>query len=161
MNSNGRVGIGYDVHPLVPGRPLVLGGVRIPFEKGLMGHSDADVLVHAACDAVLGAAGLGDIGHHFPDSDPLYKNIFSVELLRRCAAMIKAREYKVVNLDATVFAQAPKLAPHCCAMQKVMADALGCLEGQINIKATTTEGLGNIGRGEGMAAMCIVLIEKL
>jgi len=151
--------MGYDVHPLVPGRPLVLGGVKIPFEKGLMGHSDADVLVHAACDALLGAAGLGDIGLHFPDSDPEYKGIFSIELLRRCTAMIQDRQFKLVNLDATLFAQAPKLAPYRCAMQKTLAAALDCPESRVNIKATTTEGLGNIGRGDGMAAMCVVLID--
>ncbi len=156
-----RIGMGYDVHRLVAGRPLVLGGITIPFEKGLAGHSDADVLVHAACDAVLGAAGLGDIGQHFPDHDPSYKNIFSIELLRRCTAMLQARHYELINLDATVFAQAPKLAPHRAAMQQAMARALDCREAQVNIKATTTEGLGPIGREEGMAAMCIVLIRKV
>jgi 2-C-methyl-D-erythritol 2,4-cyclodiphosphate synthase len=161
VKSDMRIGMGYDVHPLAAGRPLVLGGVVIPFEKGLMGHSDADVLVHAACDALLGAAGLGDLGDHFPDTDPSYKDIYSIQLLRRCKAMIQERHFQVVNLDATIFAQAPKMAPHRSAMQKTMAAALDCAADQVNIKATSTEGLGNIGRGEGMAAMCVVLIENL
>lgn len=153
-----RIGTGYDVHRLVPGRPLVLGGVTIPFEKGLLGHSDADVLVHAACDALLGAAGLADIGHHFPDSDERYKNIYSIELLRRSYALVRERKYTLINMDATIFAQAPKLAPHRDAMQKTMAQAMQVSPDQINIKATTTEGLGEVGAGEGMAAMCVALI---
>jgi 2-C-methyl-D-erythritol 2,4-cyclodiphosphate synthase len=153
-----RIGTGYDVHRLIAGRPLVLGGVTIPFEKGLLGHSDADVLVHAACDALLGAAGLADIGHHFPDSDTLYKNIYSIELLRRTYELVRERGYLLINMDATVFAQAPKLAPHREAMQQTMARAMGVSADQINIKATTTEGLGQVGAGEGMAAMCVALI---
>jgi len=153
-----RIGTGYDVHRLVAGRPLVLGGVTIPFEKGLLGHSDADVLVHAACDALLGAAGLADIGHHFPDSDARYKNIYSIELLRRTYELVRERGYLLINMDATVFAQAPKLAPHREAMQQTMARAMGVSTDQINIKATTTEGLGQVGAGEGMAAMCVALI---
>lgn len=155
-----RIGTGYDVHRLVAGRPLVLGGVTIPFEKGLLGHSDADVLVHAACDALLGAAGLADIGHHFPDSDARYKNIYSIELLRRTYELVRERGYLLINMDATVFAQAPKLAPHREAMQQTMAQAMQVSADQINIKATTTEGLGEVGAGEGMAAMCVALIGK-
>lgn len=155
-----RIGTGYDVHRLVPGRPLVLGGVTIPFEKGLLGHSDADVLVHAACDALLGAAGLADIGHHFPDSDARYKNIYSIELLQRTYELVRERGYVLINMDATVFAQAPKLAPHREAMQQTMARAMQVSTDQINVKATTTEGLGEVGAGEGMAAMCVALIGK-
>lgn len=155
-----RIGTGYDVHRLVAGRPLVLGGVTIPFEKGLLGHSDADVLVHAACDALLGAAGLADIGHHFPDSDARYKNIYSIELLRRTYELVRERGYLLINMDATVFAQAPKLSPHREAMQQTMARAMQVSADQINIKATTTEGLGEVGAGEGMAAMCVALIGK-
>jgi 2-C-methyl-D-erythritol 2,4-cyclodiphosphate synthase len=155
-----RIGTGYDVHRLVPGCPLVLGGVTIPFEKGLLGHSDADVLVHAACDALLGAAGLADIGHHFPDSDARYKGIYSIELLRRTYELVNERGYALINMDATVFAQAPKLAPHREAMRQTMARAMQVSPDQINIKATTTEGLGEVGAGEGMAAMCVALIGK-
>jgi 2-C-methyl-D-erythritol 2,4-cyclodiphosphate synthase len=155
-----RIGSGYDVHRLIAGRPLVLGGVTIPFEKGLLGHSDADVLVHAACDALLGAAGLADIGHHFPDSDARYKNIYSIELLRRTYELVRQRGYLLINMDATVFAQAPKLSPHRQAMQQTMAQAMLVPADRINIKATTTEGLGEVGAGEGMAAMCVALIDK-
>jgi len=155
-----RIGTGYDVHRLIAGRPLVLGGVTIPFEKGFLGHSDADVLVHAACDALLGAAGLADIGHHFPDSDARYKNIYSIELLRRTYELVREHGYLLINMDATVFAQAPKLAPHRESMQQTMAQAMGVSADQINVKATTTEGLGEVGAGEGMAAMCVVLIGK-
>jgi 2-C-methyl-D-erythritol 2,4-cyclodiphosphate synthase len=155
-----RIGTGYDVHRLVAGRPLVLGGVTIPFEKGLLGHSDADVLVHAACDALLGAAGLADIGHHFPDSDARYKNIYSIELLRQTYELVRKSGYLLINMDATVFAQAPKLAPHREAMQQTMAQAMKVSADQINVKATTTEGLGEVGAGEGMAAMCVALIGK-
>ncbi len=155
-----RIGTGYDVHRLIAGRPLVLGGVTIPFEKGLLGHSDADVLVHAACDALLGAAGLADIGHHFPDSDARYKNIYSIELLRRTYELVRERGYLLINMDATVFAQAPKLSPHREAMQQTMARAMQVSADQINVKATTTEGLGEVGAGEGMAAMCVALIGK-
>lgn len=155
-----RIGTGYDVHRLIAGRPLILGGVTIPFEKGLLGHSDADVLVHAACDALLGAAGLADIGHHFPDSDARYKNIYSIELLRRTYELVRERGYVLINMDATVFAQAPKLSPHREAMQQTMAQAMQVSADQINIKATTTEGLGEVGAGEGMAAMCVALIDK-
>lgn len=155
-----RIGTGYDVHRLVPNRPLVLGGVEIPYEKGLLGHSDADVLVHAACDALLGAAGLGDIGRHFPDTDARFKDIYSITLLEHSYRMIRERGYLLVNMDATIFAQAPKLAPFHAAMAKTMAAAMQTDAGRINIKATTTEGLGYVGNGEGMAAMCTVLISR-
>jgi len=160
MSSTLRTGIGYDVHRLAVGRPLVLGGVTIPFDKGLLGHSDADVLVHAACDALLGAAGLGDLGRHFPDNDPQYKDIYSIELLNRSFALLKAQEYGLVNLDATIFAQKPKLLPYHGAMRRTMAAALDTDVTNINIKATTTEGLGQVGGGDAMAALCTVLIEK-
>lgn len=155
-----RIGMGYDVHRLVSGRPLVLGGVGIPFDKGLLGHSDADVLVHAACDALLGAAGLGDLGIHFPDNDPAYKDIYSIELLKNSMALIRSRGFELVNLDAVIIAQAPKLSPYRDTIKRTMADAMACDETAINIKATTTEGLGYTGTGEGMAAQCVVLIRK-
>lgn len=155
-----RIGTGYDVHRLVTARPLVLGGVTIPFEKGLLGHSDADVLTHAVCDALLGAAGLGDIGLHFPDSDKRYRNIYSISLLEQCMEKVRAAGYSLVNLDATVFAEAPKLAPHREAMRQKLADALQTPVNCINVKATTTEGLGYVGTGEGMAATCTVLIQE-
>lgn len=154
-----RVGIGNDVHRLVAGRDLVLGGVKIPFEKGLLGHSDADVLVHAICDALLGAAGRGDIGEHFPDSDPEFKDIFSIRLLERTHSLLMSMGFKVVNLDTTVFAEKPKLSPHKGAMRQKIAETLKLSPSQVNIKATTTEGLGLIGEGEGIGAMCIALIE--
>lgn len=154
-----RVGMGYDVHRLTSGRSLVLGGITIPFDKGLLGHSDADVLTHAICDALLGAAGLGDLGQHFPDSDPAYKDIYSIELLMRSYAAVRKAGYRLVNLDATVFAQAPKIAPHKAAIQDKLAQALNVDSRFVSVKATTTEGLGTIGAGEGMAAMCVVLIQ--
>ena len=153
-----RVGIGYDIHRLVKGRPLILGGVSIDYEKGLMGHSDADVLVHAICDALLGAAGIGDIGIHFPDSDPQYKGISSLVLLSETCSLLTEAGHRVVNLDATVFAEAPRLAPHNQEMKTVLAQAMKINPTAINIKATTTEGLGVIGKGEGIGAMCIALI---
>ncbi len=155
-----RIGIGYDVHRLVAGRSLILGGVTIPFEKGLLGHSDADVLVHAVCDALLGAAGLGDIGRHFPDSDERYKDISSIVLLRECHRMLREHGHALVNLDATIFAEAPRLAPYNEAMRRTLAEALTMAADCVNIKATTTEGLGFVGKGEGMAAMCVVLIDS-
>jgi 2-C-methyl-D-erythritol 2,4-cyclodiphosphate synthase len=154
-----RIGLGYDVHRLVEGRPLVLGGVTIPFEKGLEGHSDADVLVHAACDALLGAAGEGDIGRQFPDTDPRYKGIYSIRLLESTLTILRAKGFSVVNLDAVVFAETPKLQPYREDIQEIMARAIGIDPQRINVKATTTEGLGHIGRGEGIAAMCIVLLD--
>ena len=156
-----RVGTGYDVHRLVVGRKLVLGGVTIPFEKGLAGHSDADVLVHAVCDALLGAAGLGDIGRHFPDTDPAYKDIFSIRLLELTAVKLRRLGFTAVNVDATVLAQAPKLAPFMDAMRDNIAAALGIPAEGVNLKATTTEGLGFVGLGEGLAAMSVVLIQSV
>ena len=154
-----RIGLGHDVHQLVPERKLILGGVVIPFAKGLLGHSDADVLLHAICDALLGAAGLGDIGLHFPDSDPAYKDIDSMRLLRATYGMVLQKGLKLGNLDATIFAQAPKIAPYRVQMIRNIASALGVDADCINLKATTTEGLGAIGRGEGIAATCVVLLE--
>ena len=153
-----RIGIGYDVHRLVYGRKLVLGGVTIPFEKGLLGHSDADVLVHALCDALLGAAGLGDIGLHFPDTDPELKDIYSIRLLAKTYEMVSSKGFAISNVDSTIFAEAPKLLPYREAMQKNIAQTLKIDSGRINIKATTTEGLGMIGKGEGIAAMSVVLL---
>lgn len=155
-----RIGSGYDVHRLVIGRPLILGGVEIPFEKGLLGHSDADVLTHAVCDALLGAMGLGDIGRHFPDTSDAFKDIDSMYLLQLCLEMMQQAGYRLVNLDATILAQAPKIASHKDEMEKRLAGVFGVDEKRINIKATTTEGLGFIGRGEGMAAECVLLIER-
>ncbi|MDX1708283.1 MAG: 2-C-methyl-D-erythritol 2,4-cyclodiphosphate synthase [Desulfobacterales bacterium] len=154
-----RVGIGYDIHRLVKGRPLILGGVSVASEKGLLGHSDADVLVHAVCDALLGAAGLGDIGIHFPDSDPQYKDISSLKLLAATCRLLTAEGFRIVNLDATVFAESPKLAPHRQKMQAILAQTMNIEPNAVNIKATTTEGLGVIGKGEGIGAMCIALID--
>ncbi len=154
-----RIGMGYDIHQLVTGRNLVLGGLTIPFEKGLLGHSDADVLVHAVCDALLGAAGLGDIGIHFPDTDPAFKDIYSMELLSRTYAMVQEKGFSIINADATVFAEAPKLSPHRTEMEQNIARALETSPDRINIKATTGEGLGMIGKGEGISSMCVVLIE--
>lgn len=155
-----RIGMGYDVHRLVRERRLVLGGVTIPFEKGLLGHSDADVLVHALCDALLGAAGLGDIGLHFPDTDPLLKDIYSIKLLAMTYEMVRKKGFSIINADATVFAEAPKLAPYKNDIQKTIAQTLNVDPDLINIKATTTEGLGMIGKGEGIGAMCVVLIDE-
>ena len=154
-----RTGIGYDIHRLVSGRPLVLGGVEIPYEKGLQGHSDADVLVHAVCDAMLGAACLGDIGRHFPDTDPSWKDVSSLVLLAETRRMASANFGPVVNIDATIFAQKPRLMPYVDTMAKNLAACLGIEAGRINIKATTTEGLGIIGQSAAMAAMCVVLLE--
>lgn len=153
-----RIGQGFDVHQLVPGRKCIIGGVHIPYERGLLGHSDADVLLHAICDALLGAAALGDIGKHFPDSDARYKGIDSRTLLKHVAALIKARGWKVGNVDATIIAQMPRMAPHIAAMVKNIADDLGVDVGQVNVKATTTEELGFTGRGEGIAAEAVCLL---
>jgi len=155
-----RIGLGYDMHRLVPGRELVLGGVSIDHDKGLLGHSDADVLVHAACDALLGAAGLGDIGEHFADTDPQYRGVCSMDLLKRVYAMVSAGGWELVNLDATVFAQAPRITPFKRRMAMGMAQCLFVDHRLINIKATTTEGLGAVGREEGIAAMCVVLLQS-
>jgi 2-C-methyl-D-erythritol 2,4-cyclodiphosphate synthase len=153
-----RIGQGFDVHALVPGRKLVIGGVAIPYDKGLEGHSDADVLLHAICDALLGAAGLGDIGGHYPDSDPAYENADSRALLRDVMKKLKAKKFKVVNVDATILAQEPRMAPHVAGMIGNIAADLGIARSAVNIKATTTERLGFIGRAEGIAAQAVVLI---
>ena len=155
-----RIGHGYDVHRLVEGRKLILGGVEIPFEKGLLGHSDADVLLHALMDAMLGAAALGDIGMHFPDSDPAYAGADSMRLLIRVAALLREHGYRVVNLDCTVLAQRPKLRPYIPAMIRNIAAALGLPESCVSVKATTEEGLGFTGEGLGIAAHAVVLIEN-
>lgn len=154
-----RIGMGYDMHRLVSGRRLILGGVEIPFEKGLLGHSDADVLTHAICDALLGAAGLGDIGCHFPDSDPDWAGIESLKLLDQVREMIRG-DWVIANIDATVMAEVPKISPFREAMVSRLAAALRLNPDQINIKATTLEGLGAVGRGEGIAAQCIVLLRN-
>ncbi len=154
-----RIGHGYDVHPLSAGRALVLGGVRIPHDRGLAGHSDADALIHAVCDACLGAAGLGDLGRHFPDTDPQYKDIDSRLLLRRVGETLAARGWRVANVDATIVAQAPRLAPYLERMAENLAQDLGIARPQVNVKATTTERLGFAGREEGIAAYAVVLIE--
>jgi 2-C-methyl-D-erythritol 2,4-cyclodiphosphate synthase len=153
-----RIGQGFDVHALVEGRPLVIGGVTIPHERGLAGHSDADVLLHAVCDALIGAAGLGDIGRHFPDTDPRYKGADSRDLLRAVLRLLRERDYAVVNVDATIIAQAPKMAPHIPAMQANIAADLGIDAAQVNVKAKTAEKLGFVGRGEGIVAEAVVLI---
>ncbi len=153
-----RVGTGFDVHRLAPGRKLILGGVEIESERGLEGHSDADVLTHAIIDALLGALGLGDIGMWFPDTDPAFKDACSLELLERVWKEIKERSYRLGNIDATLIAQAPRMAPHLDEMRVRLAAQLECDPGQINLKATTTEGLGFTGRGEGIAAMASVLL---
>jgi 2-C-methyl-D-erythritol 2,4-cyclodiphosphate synthase len=155
-----RIGQGSDVHALVAGRKLVIGGVTLPFGKGLAGHSDADVLVHAVCDALLGAAALGDIGRHFPDTDPKYANSDSRAFLREVAAKVRDAGYAIANLDATIHAEAPKMAPHIGAMIANLASDLGLPAGRINVKAKTAERLGAIGRGEGIAAEAIVLLES-
>lgn len=155
-----KIGIGYDVHRLTEGRKLILGGVEIPFEKGLLGHSDADVLIHAVMDALLGAMGKGDIGRHFSDKDPAYAGISSVKLLEQVADMMKQAGYRVGNIDAVLVAQRPKVAKYIPEMERVMAEALHCLPENINIKATTEEGLGFTGREEGMAAKAVCLLEK-
>jgi 2-C-methyl-D-erythritol 2,4-cyclodiphosphate synthase len=158
---NLRIGQGFDVHQLVAGRKLVIGGVEIAHARGLLGHSDADVLLHAICDALLGAAALGDIGRHFPDSDPRYKGIDSRELLRHVAALLRERGFAVANVDATIVAQAPRMAPHIAAMVANIAADLGIDVGQVNVKATTTEELGFTGRGEGIAAQAICLLNSI
>lgn len=156
-----RIGHGYDVHALVSGRPLVIGGVTIPYEKGLAGHSDADVLLHAICDACLGAAGLGDIGVHFPDSDERYRNIDSRKLLRSVVELLQSRNLKVLNLDTTVVAEKPKLSPYIQEMKLNIAQDLSVQEAAVNVKATTTEGLGFEGKEQGMAAHAVVLLVEI
>ena len=154
-----RIGQGFDVHAFVAGRKLMIGGVEIPYSRGLEGHSDADVLLHAICDALLGAAGLGDIGQHYPDTDQKYHEIDSRMLLRDVAKKLKAQKLKVVNIDATILAQEPRMAPHVPRMIGNIAEDLGVKPAAINIKATTTEGLGFVGRLEGIAAQAVALIE--
>jgi 2-C-methyl-D-erythritol 2,4-cyclodiphosphate synthase len=156
-----RIGYGFDVHRLVGQRPLVLGGVTIPYEKGLDGHSDADVLLHAICDALLGAAGLGDIGEHFPDTDPAYRGIDSLRLLAASFEMVRRKGLRLVNADVTVMAQAPKIGPHKAAMRQKIAPLLDVPPDRINIKATTTEGVGPYGRGEAIAATCSLLLDEI
>lgn len=155
-----RIGQGFDVHQLVEGRPLIIGGITIPYEKGLLGHSDADVLLHTIADACLGAIGEGDIGKHFPDTDQEFKDADSAKLLTSVWEMVKSKGYELVNLDCTIMAQQPKMAPHIQEMQKRIADLLETEKGNINVKATTTEKLGFTGRGEGIASQAVVLIQR-
>lgn len=157
---NIRIGHGFDVHAFAEDRRLIIGGVDIPHERGLLGHSDADVLLHAICDALLGAAGLGDIGKHFPDSDPQFKGIDSRKLLRHVAELLRRQGWTVANVDATIIAQMPRMAPHIAAMREHIAEDLGVAADQVNVKATTTEKLGFTGRGEGIAAESVCLIAR-
>mgnify|MGYP004609473543 FL=1 len=153
-----RIGMGYDVHRLVEGRDLIIGGVKIPYEKGLLGHSDADVLLHAIMDALLGAAALGDIGKHFPDTDPAYKGISSIKLLEKVGELLEENHVFIENIDATIIAQTPKMRPHIDAMRENIAKALLIDVGQVNVKATTEEGLGFTGSGEGISSQAICLV---
>jgi 2-C-methyl-D-erythritol 2,4-cyclodiphosphate synthase len=155
-----RVGFGYDVHPMVEGRPLILGGIKIPYLYGLQGHSDADVLLHAISDALLGAIAEGDIGTHFPDTDPQYKNIRSTILLKKVMTKTREKGFHILNIDATILAQRPKLSDHIPRMVKEIADVLEIEAGKVNVKATTSEGLGFAGRGEGISAYAVVLVEE-
>lgn len=155
-----RIGHGFDVHPLVAGRKCIIGGVDIPHDKGLDGHSDADVLLHAVCDALLGAAALGDIGQHFPNTDPRYKGIDSRALLRHVASLLRGQGYSVINVDATIIAEAPKLASHIAGMRANISDDLGLAVDCVNVKATTSERMGFTGRGEGIAAEAVCLIAR-
>lgn len=155
-----RIGQGFDVHQLAEGRPLIIGGIEIPYEKGLLGHSDADVLLHTITDACLGAIGEGDIGRHFPDTDPAFKDADSAKLLEHIWKMIKEKGYELVNADCTIIAQKPKMAPYIEPMKARIAELLECTPEQINVKATTTEQLGFTGRGEGIAAQAVVLLQK-
>lgn len=156
-----RIGMGYDVHKLVEGRKLILGGVEIPNEKGLLGHSDADVLLHAIMDALLGAAALGDIGKHFPDTDPAYKGISSIRLLEHVADLLEEHQFLIENIDATIIAQRPKMRPYIDTMRENIAKALKMEADQINVKATTEEGLGFTGSGEGISSQAICMLEKV
>lgn len=153
-----RIGMGYDVHRLVEGRRLIMGGVEIPYDQGLLGHSDADVLLHAIMDALLGAAALGDIGKHFPDTDPAYKGISSIELMKRVGELLVENRFLIENIDATIIAQAPKMRPYIDRMRKNIAAALEIETGQVNVKATTEEGLGFTGTGEGISAQAICML---
>lgn len=156
-----RVGMGYDVHKLVEGRKLILGGVDIPYEKGLLGHSDADVMLHAVMDALLGAAALGDIGKHFPDTDPEFKGVSSLLLLQKVGQLLEEKGYIIENIDATIIAQRPKMAPHIPQMRQNMAEVLGIDVDQINVKATTEEGLGFTGSGEGISSQAICCLQRI
>ena len=156
-----RIGMGYDVHKLVEGRKLILGGVEISYEKGLLGHSDADVLLHAIMDALLGAAALGDIGKHFPDTDPAYKGISSIRLLEHVADLLEEHQFLIENIDATIIAQRPKMRPYIDTMRENIAKALKIEADQINVKATTEEGLGFTGSGEGISSQAICMLEKV
>src|SRR6185295_15031933 len=155
-----RSGIGYDIHRFAEGLKLVLGGLEIAHDRGLEGHSDADVLSHAVADALLGAIGAGDIGQHFPNSDESIRGISSIEILKRASELLEQRNARLVNIDATIIAEAPKIAPHVAAMRKQIANALGTTESNIGIKATTNEGLGTLGRGEGIAAIAVASVEQ-
>lgn len=155
-----RAGIGYDVHPFAKGRKLFVGGIEIPFDLGLSGHSDADVLLHAICDAILGAAGKGDIGRHFPNTDPIYKDISSLELLRRCVNIVKDKCYEIVNIDSVIIAEEPMLSPYMDRMADKIAEAAAISKTAINIKATTNEKMGFIGKGEGIAAYAICVLQS-
>jgi 2-C-methyl-D-erythritol 2,4-cyclodiphosphate synthase len=159
MNST-RAGIGYDIHRLVEGRRLILGGVEIAFEKGLMGHSDSDVLSHAICDALLGAAAMGDIGTHFPDTDPQWRNASSLDFLRHAVSLIHAAGYRIENVDATIVAERPKLSPHIAAVRERLSTILQIDVGRISVKAKTNEGLDAVGRGEAIACHAVAVIEK-
>ena len=156
-----RIGLGFDAHPLVAGRPLILGGVEVPFERGLEGHSDGDVLLHALASALLGALGQGDLGRHFSSSDPSLRGIASVKILTRVAELVAAENLVVANLDATIIAQAPRLGGTLAKMESVIADALGAAPFRVNVKVTSTDHLGAIGRGEGIAAQVVVLLEEI
>lgn len=155
-----RIGIGYDVHQLIDNRKLILGGVEIPYHLGLLGHSDADVLTHAICDAILGAAALGDIGTHFPDTEDIYAGMDSQFFLRFIAAKVKALNYKIENVDSTVIAQKPKLAPYILQMRQILAKTLGISDVQVNVKATTAEGLGIVGEGKAIVAQAVVCLSN-
>jgi 2-C-methyl-D-erythritol 2,4-cyclodiphosphate synthase len=161
MNKGARIGYGYDVHPLGPDRKLVLGGIEIPHTRGLLGHSDSDVLVHAVCDALLGAMGEGDLGRHYPSSDPKYKGISSLTLLEDVTAKLKAKGYRVGNIDTVIVAQAPRLGPYLSAMQKKMAETAGIDPDQVNVKVKSGEGLDAVGHEEGMVAHAVCLIEPV
>lgn len=158
--SDTRVGMGIDFHRLVAGRPLILGGVRVPYERGLLGHSDADVLTHALCDALLGAAGLGDIGTHFPDSDKRYSGISSIKLLEQVIQLLAGAGYHPVNVDCVLIAQEPKLTPYFSAIRATLVPILALSPNRIGLKATTSEGMGALGRGEGIGALSVCLIER-
>jgi 2-C-methyl-D-erythritol 2,4-cyclodiphosphate synthase len=157
----GRVGVGYDLHRLVDGRPLILGGVTIPFERGLLGHSDADAICHAVTDAVLGAAGAGDIGRHFPDTDPQWKDASSIDLLRRAAAIVRDGGLEAGNVDVVVIAERPKLTPHCDAIRANIAEALGISVDRVSVKGKTNEGVGELGRGEAIAVHAVALLRSV